>query len=149
MEVIYDKENDTLVYDRKLRDGPGNNMYGLEVCKSLNLPTEFLDNAYQIRMKYNPETASMLSLKSSSYNAKKIVSICEKCNKNLGKEVHHLNYQADADENGIISSKDSTFHKNNLGNLITLCEKCHDDIHKKNERLKKIKTTRGLQLKTT
>jgi DNA mismatch repair protein MutS len=146
MEVIYDKEKDILVYDRKLRDGPGNNMYGLEVCKSLNLPKDFLDNAYEIRMKYNPETASILSLKSSSYNSKKIVNICEMCKKNPGKEVHHLSYQKDADENGTIFAKDSIFHKNNLANLMTLCESCHNDIHKKNERLKKVKTSKGVKI---
>jgi DNA mismatch repair protein MutS len=148
MEVIYDKENDTLIYDRKLRNGPGNNMYGLEVCKSLNLPKDFLDNAYEIRMKYNPDAASILSLKTSAYNAKKIVSICEKCKKNLGKEVHHLNYQMDADDNGIITTNDTIFHKNNLANLMTLCEMCHNDIHKKNERMKKIKTTKGTKIQT-
>jgi DNA mismatch repair protein MutS len=148
MEVIYDKEKDALVYDRKLRDGAGNNMYGLEVCKSLNLPKDFLDNAYEIRMKYNPETASVLSLKTSSYNAKKIVSTCEKCKKNPGKEVHHLNYQMDADNNGIITTEDAVFHKNNLANLMTLCETCHNDIHKKNKRLKKVKTTKGIQIES-
>jgi len=146
MEVIYDKETDALVYDRKLRDGPGNNMYGLEVCKSLNLPKDFLDKAYEIRMKYNPETASILSLKTSSYNAKKIVNICEKCKKNPGKEVHHLNYQMDADENNMILTNDSVFHKNDLANLMTLCETCHNDIHKKKERLKKVKTSKGIQV---
>jgi DNA mismatch repair ATPase MutS len=77
--VIYDKENDTLVYDRKLKDGPGNSMYGLEVCKSLGLPQDFLDKAYEIRMKYHPENASILSLKTSHYNSKKVVGMCEKC----------------------------------------------------------------------
>jgi DNA mismatch repair protein MutS len=148
MEVIYDKEHDVLVYDRKLRNGPGNNMYGLEVCKSLNLPKDFLDNAYEIRMKYNPDAASILSLKTSIYNAKKIVNICEKCKKNPGKEVHHLNYQMDADANGIITTNDSIFHKNNLANLMTLCETCHNDIHKKNERMKKIKTSKGSKIQT-
>ena len=38
-----------IIYDRILRDGPGNNMYGLEVCKSLDMPQEFLDKAYEIR----------------------------------------------------------------------------------------------------
>jgi len=41
MAVHYDREHDCLVYDRVMRDGPGNNMYGLEVCKSLHLPTAF------------------------------------------------------------------------------------------------------------
>jgi DNA mismatch repair protein MutS len=55
MSVIYNAEKDCLVYDRKLKDGPGTNMYGLEVCKSLSLPQDFLENAHQIRMKYHPE----------------------------------------------------------------------------------------------
>ena len=146
LEVIYDKERDLLVYDRKLRDGPGNSMYGLEVCKSLSLPQHFLDSAYEIRMKYHPETASLLSLKTSHFNAKKIVNICEKCNKNPGKEVHHLQFQSDADEKGIITSKDAKFHKNHLANLATLCESCHNEIHKKNLKLKKVKTTKGQKL---
>ena len=46
MEVIYDEANDRLAYNRKLKEGPGNSMYGLEVCKSLGLPDEFLNEAY-------------------------------------------------------------------------------------------------------
>ena len=53
MEVIYDRNKNELVYDRKLKLGPGDNMYGLEVCKSLNLPDEFLKRAHSIRIKYN------------------------------------------------------------------------------------------------
>jgi DNA mismatch repair protein MutS len=147
MEVIYDKERDLLVYDRKLKDGPGNSMYGLEVCKSLNLPQEFLDAAYEIRSKYQKEISSILSLKTSSYNSKKIINMCENCKIKTGKEVHHLNYQKDADENGIITTTDSVFHKNNLANLMTLCEMCHNDIHKNNKKIKKVKTSKGMLLK--
>jgi DNA mismatch repair protein MutS len=146
MEVIYDKERDILVYDRKLKDGPGNNMYGLEVCKSLSLPEDFLNAAYAIRMKYHPESGSMLSLKKSHYNAKKIVSICEKCGLNMGTEIHHLQHQKDADQNGIISSEYTSSHKNNLANLVSLCENCHNDFHKKNKKHKKVKTTEGYKL---
>lgn len=147
MEVKYDKENDMLVYDRKLKDGPGNNMYGLEVCKSLNLPLDFLEAANDIRLKYNPEGQSILSLKQSRYNAKKIVSTCEKCGKRTGTEVHHLQHQASADEKGMISTEDSVFHKNNLANLMTLCEKCHNDLHKTNLKQKRVKTSKGENLK--
>ena len=146
MSVVYDKERDMLVYDRKLRDGPGNSMYGLEVCKSLGLPQEFLDAAYEIRMKYHPEGASILALKTSRYNSKKLVGTCEKCGKNMGTEVHHLQYQRDADDNGVISNPDGVVHKNNLANLLTLCETCHDGIHKKNTKLKKVKTSKGTEL---
>ena len=144
MEVKYDKEKDILVYDRKLKDGPGSNMYGLEVCKSLNLPQHFIDAAYDIRLKYSPTDGSLLSLKTSHYNSKKIINMCEQCGKNPGKEVHHLQYQSNANENGVISSENLFFHKNNLANLMTLCEKCHNKIHKTSTKgSKRVKTTKG------
>ena len=146
MAVVYDKEKDMLIYDRKLRDGPGNNLYGLEVCKSLSLPNDFLEAAYNIRMKYNPDSASLLSLKGSHYNSKKIINLCEKCGKNMGTEVHHLQHQNDANDDGIINNKDNVFHKNKLANLMTLCEGCHHDFHKKNVKHKRVKTTKGFKI---
>ena len=147
MSVVYDKERDLLIYDRKLKDGPGNSMYGLEVCKSLKLPEDFLNAAFNIRMKYHPEEGSMLSLKSSHFNSKKVMNLCEKCKKNVGKEVHHLQHQNEANENGIINKDGKVFHKNNVANLITLCEDCHNEIHKKNVQHKKVKTSKGYVLK--
>lgn len=146
MEVIYNKEQDMLIYDRKLKDGSGANVYGLEVCKSLNLPEEFLNSANEIRIKYCTSNKSVLSCKQSRYNANKIVSICEKCGKNMGTEVHHLQHQSDANEDGIIATEDAIFHKNNTANLMTICEACHDEIHKKNLKLKRVKTTQGYKL---
>jgi len=146
MEVVYNKQQDMLIYNRKLKDGSGVNVYGLEVCKSLNMPTDFIDAANQIRLKYNTDGKSMLSLKQSRYNVNKIVSICENCRNNRGTEVHHLQHQADADENGIISNSDSIFHKNSLANLMTLCESCHDEIHKKGTKQKKVRTSKGQKL---
>jgi len=162
MEVIYDKENDCLVYDRKLKDGPGNCMYGLEVCKSLSLPCEFLENAYNIRMKYNKESRSILSLKQSHFNSKKIMGNCEKCSINMGSEVHHLQHQSEADDDGYINNNGYKIHKNNPANLLTLCEKCHNEFHqndlhkvnsndsqtksKQKRQYKKVKTTTGIKL---
>ena len=143
MSVKYDRLNGVLVYDRKLKDGPGNSLYGLEVCKSLGLPDDFLEAANNIRLKYNPDGRSILSLKQSRYNSNKIVSTCEKCGKNMGTEVHHLQYQAHADANGIIKTDDSIFHKNTLANLMTLCEACHNEFHKSNVKQKRVKTTKG------
>jgi DNA mismatch repair protein MutS len=150
MTVRYDKERDLLVYDRKIKDGPGHNMYGLEVCRALNLPEDFLELANSIRMKYNPDSGSILSLKTSRYNSKKIVGLCEKCGKEMGTEVHHLEHQHVANEDGFINKEDGSFHKNHTGNLLTVCEKCHHDFHNKKEDTpkakKKVKTTKGLRL---
>jgi DNA mismatch repair protein MutS len=147
MTVVYDKENDILVYDRKLRDGPGNNMYGLEVCKSLNLPNDFLDAANNIRMKYHPESSSILNYKKSSYNAKHIKGLCENCGQEFSTEVHHLQHQRDANDSGFIQNQTDAFHKNHPANLLTLCEKCHNKIHKEKKTHKKVKTSKGVIIK--
>ena len=147
MSVIYNRETGCLEYDRKLKDGPGNNMYGLEVCKSLNLPEEFLENAHNIRMKYHPESASILERRKSRYNSEKIVGMCEMCADNIASEVHHLQYQKEANGDGIISKNGLTFHKNHKANLLNICEQCHQKIHKENKQYKKVKTTKGMTLK--
>jgi len=147
MSVIYDKERDCLIYNRTLQDGPGNNMYGLEVCKSLSLPQDFLENAHNIRMKYHPESASVLDQKGSHFNAKHITGgMCESCKINKAIDVHHMIFQNEADNNGIIKKKGLTFNKNNKANLLNLCEKCHDEIHKTNKKYKKTKATIGIIL---
>lgn len=151
MSVIYDKENDCLVYDRKLKDGPGTNMYGLEVCKSLSLPQDFLEAALSIRMKYHPQSASVLDQKSSAYNVKVLKGMCEQCCQDLAVDVHHLIHQQDADQKGTIQKKSGlTLHKNHTANLLNLCQKCHDDFHseeKGDKRYKKVKTTKGITIK--
>ena len=152
MSVIYDKENDCLVYDRKLKDGPGTNMYGLEVCKSLSLPSDFLEAALSIRMKYHPQSASILDQKKSHYNASVIKGLCENCHNNVAVDAHHLIHQQDADQKGIIKLQGNglQLHKNHAANLLNLCQKCHDDFHseaKDDKRYKKVKTTKGTIIK--
>ena len=149
MAVHYDRELDCLVYDRLLKDGPGDNMYGLEVCKSLHLPTEFLDKAFEIRNKYFPEKAGTLDQKTSHYNAKKVRSLCELCQKALSTEIHHLEMQKDADEDGFIG----TMHKNHKANLLALCEECHLKQHnadvKNNSTVEKTIIKKIVKKKTT
>ena len=135
MSVIYNKKEDKLIYDRKIKDGPGDNMYGLEVCKSLNLPDTFLELAHDIRMKYSHSKA-VLSMSKSKYNAKKIKGLCEICKEKQGTEVHHLIYQKNAKK--II--------KNHKANLINICDTCHDSIHSENKELKIYKTTKGYEI---
>jgi DNA mismatch repair protein MutS len=141
MAVHYDREQDCLVYDRVMRDGPGDNMYGLEVCKSLHLPMAFLDQAFAIRNKYFPEQEGTLGMKVSRYNAQKIRGMCERCGTELSTETHHLEEQANADSDGFIVG--TAVHKNHAANLMALCEKCHLEIHKAAKKVVKKKTTKG------
>lgn len=141
MAVHYDRELDCLVYDRLLRDGPGDSMYGLEVCKSLHLPTAFLDSAFEIRNKYFPEKAGTLGQKVSRYNSQKVRGQCEVCKTTLSSEVHHLEMQQDADQDGFI--RGTAVHKNHKANLMALCEECHHKMHQNKEVITKKKTTNG------
>ena len=137
MVVRYDRERDILIYDRILRNGCGESMYGLEVCESLHMPDEFLQNAKQIRNKYLKNEGA-LSLKTSHFNSNKLKGMCEICKINFGEEVHHLRHQQNA-----INNKFDHVPKNHLANLLTVCKECHDKTHKDNKQHKKIKTDKG------
>ena len=146
MTVIYDKQNDRLIYDRKLKDGPGDNMYGLEVCKSLNLPDDFLEMAHDIRNKYNStnsynNNSLIIEKKVSQYNSSKIKGVCEICKVIEGSEVHHLIYQKESEE-----TKFNRRNKNHKANLINICNFCHDKIHAENSKLKIYKTSKGYEI---
>lgn len=141
LSVHYDRENDMLVYDRKLQDGAGSNLYGLEVCKALHLPTSFLEMANQIRIERYPDSKGISKRKTSRYNKDKIKFNCELCHKESD-EVHHLQQQKYADKDGFIGN----IHKDHQANLINVCHDCHDEIHKKKRVLKKKKTTKGVKL---
>jgi DNA mismatch repair protein MutS len=130
MSVHYEVAKDKLVYDRKLRDGPGENMYGLEVCKALHLPAEFLEAAHELRIKYNNAGTGVLDYKPSRYNPQKLRGKCEMCHHVFSSEVHHKAQQKDAGVNGFIGP---SLHKNHLSNLMSLCETCHHKIHNEKE----------------
>ena len=144
MSVVFDRERRTLVYDRKLREGPGENMYGLEVCKALDLPYDFLDRAHELRIKYsaNPETL-VLRASTSRYNSDKLRGQCEICLERPSTEVHHLQFQKNADSRGIIRGE---FSKNHKANLINICDVCHDRIHKQGIEHRVKLTTDGYQI---
>ena len=148
MRVFYDKSRDTLVYDRKLQDGAGESMYGLEVCKSLHLPDDFLENANTIRVKYRgvstkTPTASILhDAVPSRYNAAKLRRLCELCEKARGTEVHHLQHQESADADNFIGH----IHKNHPANLASVCEDCHREIHTTGVEHVKVKTGKGVRI---
>ena len=142
MSVLFDYNQNTLIYDRKLREGSGDSMYGLEVCKSLALPDDFIERAYSIRNKYNKSNISVLEAKKSRYNSNKLRGMCELCNIYESTEVHHLQFQKNA-KDGIINGE---FNKNHKANLINICEACHQKIHSSNQEFRITKTTDGYKL---
>jgi DNA mismatch repair protein MutS len=131
LTVVYDKGNDRLVYGRKLADGPGASMYGLEVCKALHLPDAFLElaNAVRLRHRAPPSDIGILSFEPSHFNAHKLKGVCERCSVELAQEIHHLLPQKDADSRNYIGH----VPKNHAANLMALCTRCHDEVHQSHQ----------------
>jgi DNA mismatch repair protein MutS len=117
-------QHGALVYDRLLRAGTGSPMYGLEVCRGLDMDREFLAAAFDFRKRlFSDEGAP----RASRYNAAVVVRACEVCSAREGLESHHIVPQAAADARGCISPGKS---KHVEGNLVVLCGACHDKHHK-------------------
>ena len=123
LAVAYDAEKDELRYIRKLQDGPGNAIYGLEVCRALHMPTPFTERAGEIRsLIMNGRSDADLS--TSRYNAKKLLGKCELCNK-PAVDTHHLQHQEGAIQGHVKGGR-----LNHAANLAGLCKDCHQAIHK-------------------
>lgn len=127
--------NGSAIYDRKIVDGQGIQLYGLEIATDMNLPKDFLQLARDYRLNHgvvdNEDDNQLMT--SSRYNSKMILTKCQvpdcgyypKNNRMQPLETHHRNFQCNADDTGY----HGTQHKNALHNLIALCRPCHNDLH--------------------
>ena len=130
LEIYYDKVNDLLDYKRTLVDGSGPPVYGLEVCKAMDMGDEFMALARQVQMFLTGESQNMMPVEGSHYNPainKDLCGVC-KCTCNEYLEVHHIKPQKDADKDGIIGHH----HKNIKHNLVPLCKDCHHKVTHEN-----------------
>jgi DNA mismatch repair protein MutS len=116
-------QHGALVYDRLLREGTGSPMYGLEVCRGLDMDREFLATAFDFRKRLFSEEGTP---KASRYNAAVVVNACTVCGTREGLESHHIVPQAAADTKGRIGPGKS---KHTVENLVVLCGTCHDKHH--------------------
>jgi len=126
-----------LIYDRKLKEGSGDSVYGLEVANSLNLDKNFIKKAYEIRKSIEGK-----SIKKSRYNGKVYIHSCLICGNSRDLETHHIEEQAKSDEKGFIEN----MHKNVPGNLIGICRECHDYLHSKGLSIISEETSKGITL---
>ena len=142
LKVEYDPITKKLIYNRKLEQGSGLSIYGLEVCKAMDLDKEFLEMANTIRQDIANIDKTIISEKKSKYNANILIDKCYICNKNA-EDVHHIKFQCNADKNNMIGN----YHKNIESNLVCLCKDCHDSVHNGNLDIKGyIKTSDGIVL---
>ena len=127
LKVEYDEITGKLRYDRKLEVGSGPAIYGLEVCKAMNMSADFLELAQNIRRDLMNIGNELVSTKKSKYNAEVFVDKCMICQE-VAEDVHHIKFQSCADINKII---DGHIQKDVKSNLVPLCKSCHDKVHNK------------------
>lgn len=118
-------ENGKLLFGRKIYEGIGRKLYGLEVAEHIVENEEFLNLATKVRKQLLDIDEEIVTTKKSVYNKDVYVKECEICKKNEGLEVHHINSQKFADCDGSIDY----FNKNHRGNLVVLCHEHHGKVH--------------------
>ena len=126
LEVYFDEKLEKLVYNRKLQDGNGSSVYGLEFAKSIYMDKEFLKEADSIRKRLSndyDEIELLTQRKKSKYNKNLLITTCVICGK-VAEDSHHIIEQSKSEGEFI-----ENFHKNHKYNLIPLCKKHHKLVH--------------------
>jgi len=134
-----DEVDNFIIYDRLLKDGKCESVYGLEVARSLDMGESFLKRANEIRMSLRPE---LLTTKHSRYNKDVFMDKCHNCGSTENLHTHHLKEQHIADENNFIGNTP----KDAVCNLLVSCMKCHVCTHKNNDLFKFECTSEGTKL---
>jgi len=127
LTISYDKENEIIIYGRKLEDGPGSNLYGIEIADYIINDENFIKDAKMIRNSILNKNELILNDKVSNYNNKLFVDKCSICGDSgyiLPLDTHHIKEQNIFDKND--------FNKDKLSNLVVLCKKHHDEVHNGN-----------------
>jgi DNA mismatch repair protein MutS len=117
-----------IVFGRKIFEGIGEKLYGIEVAEYIIDNEEFQRLATKTRRQLLDEPRSDQGVpKSSTYNSATYVDECAICGAKGGQlDVHHIHSQKYADCNDTIEY----FNKNHGGNLVVLCVIHHNQVHK-------------------
>lgn len=139
LEII----NNKIIYGRKLKEGVGEYLYGLEVAEHIIRNDEFISLANKVRKNLMGIEKELYSSKSSRYNSEVYVDKCVICGSREQLDTHHIKFQCTADENGMIDTMD----KDVKNNLVVLCKHHHQEVHKGNIEIEGyVETSVGRQL---
>lgn len=151
LTVNYCPEKDLIIYDRKLKNGCGEIDYGLSVSQYFLKNSDFMKKAIEIKNELLNKPYDVIPYKKSRYNKTVLVYKCYLCgetnntnnNDNFIHSLHshHINYRIEC-ENGFYNH----IQENSNINIAILCNKCHNDIHKKNIKLRYMNTSDGKKL---
>ena len=121
---VIQQEDLGLIYERKLKPGPGPSQYGIEVMGHIINDKKFYNSALKYRKLINWEPPSRSELNSltvfrpSKYNAQVFIDSCEICGA-PAEAIHHIQ-----------PKKLRNRRLNRRSNLVPVCSSCHLDIHR-------------------
>jgi len=140
-----------LVYDRILKEGSGDKIYGVLVAKYIIDNKDFMQSTIDIKNELTNTFPSMISGKKSHFNNNIFVYKCENCGRTAEDgemeflQTHHINFQSKCKDG--FSTEKPHIKMNSDANLVVICEKCHTDLHHNKIDIKgKILTSRGKKL---
>lgn len=111
-----DIRGNVVIYNRTLKDGQGDSLYGVQIASAILDNEEFITLANSTR----DEVLKRYKIpKTSRYNKNVLKNKCSICAKDYDLDSHHIKFQSEASNNV----------KNSKGNLVTLCKKCHEKVH--------------------
>lgn len=114
------------IFNRKLQNGAGPSLYGLEVAEQLGISSRVTDRAYQIRNHVRFDYTEENTMKLSKYNPKLSMEECFRCGERKHLHTHHIFPQKNFQDG---KQEKNGYRKNALYNLIVLCEHCHHSVH--------------------
>ena len=121
LDIKYDELLKDVIYGRKLKEGIGESIYGIEIAKFILNDNDFIKIANGIRNDLIEVNNSLVNPKQSTYNNAVYVDKCHICGIQINLDVHHITYQEEF--------TDSDVSKNDKNNLVVLCEQHHNAVH--------------------
>ncbi len=143
------KVGDQLVFNRKMTEGTGEQIYGITIAKYILDDPIFINTAVELKnemLESSGVQTKLVSDKKTNYNSDMYMDECSICGNKVKLETHHINYQKDFVESksGLIHKDKKHILKDSKANLVNLCEKCHDELHADKIKIKgKTRSTKG------
>ena len=140
MHLTISYDNNTIIYGRKLEEGPGDTLYGIEIANYIIDDNEFIENSKKIRNTILNKNSEILVNKTSNYNSALYMDGCSICGKTNYLDTHHIKEQFTFSEGDI--------NKDKLSNIVILCKEHHDEVHNGNLQINGyMDTVKGKELK--
>ena len=133
LSVSRDPQSLGIVFERKLRPGPGEKTYGVEIARSLDMGHDFIKLAERIRRTIMDGHDELVKKRLSRYNTRLVLNACGVCGLSAD-ETHHIVPQK-------YFQRAESRVKNALSNLLPLCGNCHKAAHDKKLHIRGFKLT--------